>query len=123
MPNMIGSTGFNVFKPILVLKEFIFIFLLSPNLNSTYKEMMAGFNSPSITNDQFEGTSFPLPSLIEQHEIVNIVKALLAICDRLEEKIITNKIHAENLIQTFLKECFSQNEIEFTESDSESTYA
>ena len=34
--------------------NYIFYFLLSPNLNIKLKELMIGFNSPSITNLQFE---------------------------------------------------------------------
>jgi len=57
-------------KIILVDLNYVFNFLLTPKLNDKYKELMVGFNSPSITNEQFEKTLIPLPSLAEQNHIV-----------------------------------------------------
>ncbi len=39
----------------------------------------------------------------------NQVKNLLALCDQLEDQISQNQSHAEQLMQTVLKEAFTQN--------------
>lgn len=59
--NYIGSTGFNVFKTLDVELKYAFYYLLTPYVNNSFKDLMVGFNSPSITNDQFEKSLFPLP--------------------------------------------------------------
>lgn len=104
LPNFIGSTGFNVFKPIVSDVNFLFYFLLTPDLNKRYEEMMVGFNSPSITNEQFENTLFPLPPLHEQEQIVAKLEELMAFCDGLEESIKESQGYNEKLLQQVLRE-------------------
>jgi type I restriction enzyme S subunit len=104
LPNFIGSTGFNVFKPINSNIKYLFYFLLNPDLNKKYEEMMVGFNSPSITNGQFENTSFPLPPLHEQEQIVAKLEELMAFCDGLEQSIKESQEYNEMLLQQVLRE-------------------
>ncbi len=47
----------------------------------------------------------PLP---EQKAIVAKVEKLLALCDQLEAQVAQNQIHAEQLMQSVLREAFSQ---------------
>jgi type I restriction enzyme S subunit len=49
-----------------------------------------------------------LPPLNEQKEIVKKVENLFAICDQLEEQITSSQTNAEQLMQSVLKEAFSQ---------------
>lgn len=104
LPNFIGSTGFNVFKPIVSDVNFLFYFLLTPDLNKRYEEMMVGFNSPSITNEQFENTLFPLPPIHEQEQIVAKLEELMVFCDGLEERIKESQGYNEKLLQQVLRE-------------------
>ncbi len=53
---------------------------------------------------------FPLPPLDEQKAIVAKVEKLFTICDQLENQITTNQTHAQQLMQSVLKEAFSQEE-------------
>jgi len=69
-PNYIGSTGFAVFSGILIDNKFIQYFLLTNYVNKLFLGMLSGFNSPSISLDQFTSTLFPLPPLSEQKEII-----------------------------------------------------
>lgn len=108
LPNYIGSTGFNVFKTILVELKFVFYFLLSPKINETYKKMMIGFNSPSISNDQFENTLFPLPSLLEQNRIVKKLDELMKLCDEVQESIETGKKQNAMLMESVLREALRE---------------
>lgn len=104
LPNMIDSTGFNVFKPILLETKYLFYFLLNPDLNREYERMMNGFNSPSITNAQFENTLLPLPPLSEQKRIVAKLDGLMQYCDDLEESIKESQGQNELLLQQVLFE-------------------
>lgn len=53
--------------------------------------------------------SFPSPPLAEQQAIVTKVENLFTLCDQLEAQIAQNQTHAEQLMQTVLKEAFSHN--------------
>lgn len=105
--NYIGSTGFNVFKPIIADTKFVFYFFLTNYVIRLYKSMMQGFNSPSINNSQFENTLFPLPPLAEQKEIVAKVESLLSKVTELEEQIQERKKLSVQLMQTILKNAFA----------------
>lgn len=108
LPNYIGSTGFNVFRAVEANLNFIFYFLLSPNVNENYKGMMVGFNSPSITNEQFEKTLFPLPPISEQIRIVKKISELMKFCDELEQSIQKCQEQNELLLQQVLKEALNR---------------
>ena len=105
--NYIGSTGFNVFKPIIADTKFVFYFFLTNYVIRLYKSMMQGFNSPSINNSQFENTLFPLPPLAEQKKIVAKVESLLAEVTELEEQIQERKKLSVQLMQKILKNAFA----------------
>jgi restriction endonuclease S subunit len=104
LENFIGSTGFNVFQTILVDTKYVFNFLLTPTLNDKYKEMMVGFNSPSITNEQFEQTLFPLPPQAEHIRIVQKLDELMLYCNELEASIKQSESQNEKLLQQVLRE-------------------
>jgi type I restriction enzyme S subunit len=67
---------------------------------------MIGFNSPSITNNQFESTILPLPPLAEQHAIVEKIESLMKSVDQLETQVQERKRYAEDLLQSVLREAF-----------------
>ncbi|WP_149241965.1 restriction endonuclease subunit S [Dyadobacter sp. 32] len=71
--NYIGSTGLAVFNGIRVDNEFIKYFLLSGYVRNLYLSLFSGFNSPSITQEQFNSTLFPLPPISEQRKIVEFL--------------------------------------------------
>jgi len=104
--NFIGSTGFIVFKPIININKYLFYYLLSPFINSYYLNLLSGFNSPSITNEDFYNTPFPLPPIEEQQEILNKIEKLFNICDKIEEQINSSKKNTQTLMQSVLKEAF-----------------
>jgi len=55
-------------------------------------------------------TLIPVCSQKEQNEIVKKVEKLFAICDQLEDQITSSQTNAEQLMQSVLKEAFSQDE-------------
>lgn len=110
-----------------------FAFYVSLGLVKTFKEdtcpgyLAVVMNSPhgqdyAAGNMSSTGTSagnfnlgrirsfpIPLPPLAEQEAIVTKVEKLFALCDQLETQISHNQAHAEQLMQTVLKEAFSHN--------------
>jgi len=72
----IGSTGFAVFKGTLVDNTFLKYFLLSDFIRERFLNMLSGFNSPTITQEQFTGTPIPVPPLSEQKKIVSFLNRL-----------------------------------------------
>lgn len=83
-PNYIGSTGFAVFKPVIIDKHFVMSVLLSPYIKEYFLSLLSGFNSPSVSQSDFLATLFPLPPLAEQKRIVAKVDELISLCDELK---------------------------------------
>ena len=110
--NYIGSTGFNVFKTLNVELKFAFYYLLSPYINNSFKDLMVGFNSPSITNDQFEKSLIPLPPLSEQKRIVAEIEKQFAKTKQLKEHILANQQATEQLLKALLHQAFEVKEAE-----------
>lgn len=108
--NFIGSTGFNVFKTYQCDLKYIFYFLLSPYLNRAFEDLMVGFNSPSITNVQFENCVIPLPPLAEQQRIVEEVERQLERVKKLKELVEQNQEETEKLLKALLQEAFSSGD-------------
>jgi type I restriction enzyme S subunit len=106
LENYIGSTGFNVFRTLYVELKYAFYYLLTPYVNNSFKNLMVGFNSPSITNDQFEKSLFPLPPLSEQKRIVEEIEKQLAKIKHLKENIIDNQKATEQLLKALLHQAF-----------------
>jgi type I restriction enzyme S subunit len=110
--NYIGSTGFNVFRTLNVELKYVFYYLLTPFVNNSFKDLMVGFNSPSITNDQFEKSLFPLPPLSEQKHIVAEIEKQFAKTKQLKEHIIANQQATEQLLKALLHQAFEVKEME-----------
>lgn len=106
LENHIGSTGFNVFKTLNVELKYVFYYLLTPYVNNSFKDLMVGFNSPSITNEQFEKSLFPLPPLSEQKSIVEKIEKQLAKTKKLKEHILDNQQATEQLLKALLHQAF-----------------
>ena len=110
--NYIGSTGFNVFKTLDVELKYAFYYLLTPYVNNSFKDLMVGFNSPSISNDQFEKSLFPLPPLSEQKRIVAEIEKQFAKTKQLTEHILANQQATEQLLKALLHQAFEVKEME-----------
>ncbi len=101
--NYIGTTGASVFKPYKIETKFIFNILLSPYINNNHLELLKGFNSPSITQEQFIHTIIPVPPLAEQKRIVEKVDRLMALCDDLENKVEKSQKEFEKIIESAMQ--------------------
>lgn len=71
--NHIGSTGLAVFNGILVNNKYLKYILLSDYVRQLYLSMLSGFNSPTITQEQFNSTPIPLPPISEQNQILEFL--------------------------------------------------
>ncbi|MBC2854712.1 restriction endonuclease subunit S [Cetobacterium sp. 2G large] len=83
--NFIGSTGFAVFKSKVSPIKYIFYYMQTNYIKEYYQSFLKGFNSPSITIENFNSTSVPLPPLEEQKEIVRILDNVLEKEDKINE--------------------------------------
>jgi len=73
LTNHIGSTGFAVFNGILVNNKYLKYILLSDYVRQLFLSKLSGFNSPTITQDQFNSTPIPLPPISEQNLILEFL--------------------------------------------------
>ena len=92
----------NYISKIFFVKVYTSPFLQKQLANTSVGQTMANLNQKILKN-----SLFPLPPLAEQKAIVSKVKKLLSLCDQLETQINENKIHAEKLIQSVLREAFA----------------
>ncbi len=80
-----GTTELHIVRPILVLADYVLIFLKSPHfIEAGIAKMTGSAGQKRVPKDYFSFSAFPLPPLAEQHRIVAKVGELMALCDELE---------------------------------------
>ncbi|MCD4771696.1 restriction endonuclease subunit S [archaeon] len=102
---MLSTTGvcrFRVGKT--VIPEYLLYFLSS--YRNKFVKMASTTAQPFLNMSTIKKVLFPLPPLAEQKRIVKKVNNLMKLCDELENKINQNKIHAEKLMDSILREVF-----------------
>lgn len=104
LENHIGTTGCEVFLPLLSSNKFFLFFLISPDLNISLQQSMIGFNSPGISKETFANILVPLPPIEIQKRIVSKLESLIAYCDELEESVKRSQEINEILLQQILRE-------------------
>ncbi|WP_396147367.1 restriction endonuclease subunit S [Flavobacterium sp.] len=110
-PNYIGSTGFAVFDCLFIENKYIFWLLLSKYIEDRFLEFMDGFNSPSITHEQFRSTLIPLPPIDEQKIIIKRVESLIENCQFLDSEIALSEQLSKKLMRAVLKDAFEVENI------------
>ncbi|WP_417371855.1 restriction endonuclease subunit S [Gelidibacter japonicus] len=94
-----------VAQPLEIIdKEFLYYYLLSEKRN--FVNMGKGGAQPNISQGIIKTYPIPLPSIIEQHQIVQQIESRLSVCDKVEEIIVENLQKAEALRQSILKKAF-----------------
>lgn len=82
-----GTTELHVLRPLIVLAEYVLIFLKRQKFIETGIQTMTGTaGQKRVPLEYFVYSPFPLPPLAEQHRIVAKVDELMDHCDRLDEK-------------------------------------
>jgi type I restriction enzyme S subunit len=80
-----GTTELHIVRPILVIADYILVFLKSSHFIETGMQKMTGTaGQKRVPRDYFAFSPFPLPPLPEQHRIVAKVDELMELCDQLE---------------------------------------
>jgi len=80
-----GTTELHIVRPVIVLADYVLIFLKSPHfIESGISKMTGTAGQKRVSTEYFAYSPFPLPPLAEQHRIVAKVDELMALCDRLE---------------------------------------
>ena len=91
----------------LALPKFITFYLASSNgIKELTKNAKHAVNQASINQTDVSNATIPLPTLFEQHQIVEILESKLTVCDKIEETISQSLLQAETLKQSILKKAF-----------------
>ncbi len=107
--NLMISDKLIRFRPILMLGEYIELFIASSVFQKRLNNFKSGMaqSQVNITQSNLTMAEIAIPPYEEQKVIVNKVKKLLSLCEEMESKITLNQTHAELLIQAVLKEAFN----------------
>ncbi|MDJ1505582.1 restriction endonuclease subunit S [Xanthocytophaga agilis] len=78
-----------------------------------YKEVATGTSDSmkNISREQMYSLLIPLPPFAEQNRIVEKVESLMTLCTQLEAQITTSQQQAEQLMQTVLRDAFTNPDI------------
>ena len=89
------------------LTPYISQYFLSPIGQEVLSENQRGGTKTGLGLDDIRGARVPLPPLEEQRRIVERVGALLALCDRLADRLAAARADAERLTQTVLADALA----------------
>ncbi len=93
-----GTTELHIVRPILVVSDYILLFLKSPHFIETGIPKMTGTaGQKRVPTEYVTSSPFPLPPLAEQQRIVAKVDELMGLCDRLEGARTRREAHRERL--------------------------
>ncbi|WP_018880256.1 restriction endonuclease subunit S [Thioalkalivibrio sp. ALE9] len=100
-----GTTELHVARPVgdCLNPKFALYFLKSPRfIGEGTKKMTGSAGQKRVPKDYFSQEPIPLPPLQEQHRIVEKVGELMALCDRLEQRVGDQLEAHEVLVDTLL---------------------
>ena len=95
-----GTTELHIARPIGTTASpfYILLYLKSPMFLTVGKTKMTGSaGQKRVPNSFFSKNPFPFPPLAEQHRIVAKVDELMAVCDRLHERITASRATQQQL--------------------------
>jgi type I restriction enzyme S subunit len=103
-----GSSEFHVFRVREQLSnEYLFHFLVQEKFRADSQHAMTGAVGLKRVPKKFlEDYEIPLPSIKEQHQIVQEIESRLSVCDKVEESISKSLEKAKALRQSILKKAF-----------------
>ncbi len=104
-----GTTELHVLRPIKVNSKYIYIFVKTSSFLKNGEKVMTGVcGQKRVPVEYFKNVLLPLPVLSEQQAIVERVDKLMAKVDELEKQVTERKDKSERLMQSVLREAFSQ---------------
>ncbi len=89
-----------------VITKFFFHYLVYMASTKTLEQYFTGTTIKHLTGQSLKKISFPLPSVIEQKQIVQEIESRLSVCDKVEETITASLQQSESLRQSILKKAF-----------------
>ncbi len=95
-----------------VTKDMIIEYLVIHLNGISLEPYLTGGFQPKLSQGNLNKIKICLPPLNEQQAIVDKSEHLLGICDQLETQITQNQAHADSLMQSVLREAFTQGSIE-----------
>jgi restriction endonuclease S subunit len=104
-----GAIANNLFKVTpteKISKKFLFYFLNSLFFQNVISQKIKGAAMPAISFGLINDISIPIPTIHEQHKIVQEIDSRLSAADKLEETITDSLQQAEVLRQSILKKAF-----------------
>ena len=87
--------------------QFVHKVLISSYFQNMIVEVQTGAGREGLPKNKMDRILIPTPSLDEQVAIIERVDSLMDFCRQLETEIKHSRTHAENLLQTVLKEAFT----------------
>ncbi len=94
-------------KKILLSEYFVFLFQGEGVVMKQVRELCTGSSRDFLNQTILKDILFPLPSIEEQKEIINILEQFLSVSDQLDTEIKDNLNRTEALRQSILKKAFS----------------
>lgn len=91
-----------------IVPEIIWYFFLSRY--ELTRSGASGGNQPALNGIKIKSTVFALPPIQETQEIIKLIKRTELTLNQLEEQITSSQTNADQLMQSVLKEAFSQDE-------------
>ncbi|MBL4759304.1 MAG: restriction endonuclease subunit S [Mariprofundaceae bacterium] len=104
-----GSSEFYVFRVNEKLSnEYLFNFLVQEKFRSDSQHAMTGaVGLKRVPRKFLEDYEIPIPSIREQHQIVQEIESRLSVCDKVEQSIAESLEKAQALRQSILKKAFA----------------
>jgi len=102
------GTGSLYFRPLKekLNSQFLFYYLTSQPIKKYLNDNAGGTTMANLNLKIVNEIPISLPSLAEQHQIVEILESKLTVCDKIEETISQSLLQAETLKQSILKKAF-----------------
>ena len=103
-----GTTELHVLRPVLVVPDYVYIFVKTSNFLACGEKLMTGaVGQKRVPADFFTTSQVLLPPLVQQQAIVTRVNSLMATIDELEKQVTERKGQAQMLMQVVLREAFN----------------
>jgi type I restriction enzyme S subunit len=108
----IASTGFCVLRPIpeKLNPKFLFYFLLSDDLLDQVLPLQRGVSYPANRDNDLKNASMPVPSIDEQHKIVELLEDHLSRLDAALADVIQGQKKIRQFRRSFLQDTFIERE-------------
>lgn len=107
LEGVIANNLFKVKPNEELINKYLYYFLKSSKFQNLISINIKGAAMPAISFGLINNIILPIPSIKEQHQIVQEIESRLSVADKMEESIAHSLLQAESLRQSILKKAFS----------------